>query len=68
MNYQNQQDDICAIEQMNEQEKIAHIQELTDAIHSCYEEMENVLRDVAKSVERMIDHNMNADLVKVEGG
>ena len=29
--------------------------------------MEGVLGDIVKSIERMIDHHTNADLVKVEG-
>lgn len=52
---------------MSEQEKIAFIFRKTEEFHSCYGELEGVLGDIVKSIERMIDHHMNADLVKVEG-
>lgn len=52
---------------MTEEEKDMHIHELTDAIHTLYEDMESVLKDVMKCIERVIDHHTNADLVKVEG-
>jgi hypothetical protein len=52
---------------MNEQEKVSYIFKKTEQFHNCYGELEGVLGDIVKSIERMIDHHMNADLVKVEG-
>jgi len=51
---------------MSEVEKAAYVHELTEAVHTLYEDMESVLRDLMKSIERVIDHHTNADLVKIE--
>jgi len=36
---------------MSEEEKDEYIHELTETVHTLYEDMENVLRDVRKSIE-----------------
>lgn len=51
---------------MTEEEKVAYVNELTLTIHTINENTDLVLKELAKSVERIIDHSTNAELVKVE--
>lgn len=55
-----------SISHMTEEEKVAYVNELTLTIHTINENTDLVLKEIVKSIERIIDHPSNTELIKAE--